>query len=103
MNHHGDLFVDIKVRISASCSQAKEGAFGVFVAAMSYQPPWRLGAEDTSNEDRDRPNPLNREWNSPAPLRVSKVVDSSKNSTADQLTKDPAEVDVGCLERYSVV
>lgn len=66
----------------------------ILKSTMANEPPGRLRTKNASYQDRNRPDPLNGKGNLPTPLGVAQVVDASKNTAADELAKDPAEVDV---------
>ena len=112
--HHRDLLLGVVD--TGVVGQSKNRSFGVLESAFSGQPPrpeglvldlyglffgeghLRLGGHEDTDEDGDGPDPLDGEGDLVGPF--SGVADqSSVDTRADDLSDDPAEVDVGGQER----
>lgn len=78
--HHGNFLLG---EIGGDTSdQLVDGSFGIFESSLSGQPPRGLGSEQDTDEDRDRPDPLDGERDLVSPLGL--VVDQSSVNTGDQ-------------------
>jgi hypothetical protein len=92
---HGDLLVDIKGDTTLARGQLQEGFLGLVVFAVTNEPPRRLGSEDDSDQNQRRPDPLQSKGNSVGPL-IFAGEHAAEDTCCDELSNDPAEVDVGC-------
>ncbi|KAI6765333.1 hypothetical protein HG531_012432 [Fusarium graminearum] len=75
-----NLRISVKGNITLG-DERKNGSLGILVALLADKPPGRLGSENGTKHDEWRPSPLQSKGNS--------------NSGTDELTNDPAKVDVG--------
>jgi hypothetical protein len=66
---------------------------------MTDEPPRGFGREEYSEEDGDRPHPLEAKGDAVRPLR-GVVCEGAKDADADDLANEPAEIDITrhCLE-----
>lgn len=95
MRHHGDLLPGV-IRSESRCSggESHQSFLGILGPALLDQPVGRFRRKGDTDNDRKRPDPLNGKRNAVSPLGV--VTDqSSQNTRSDDLTNDPAQVDVG--------
>ena len=82
MDHHSNSFVSLEVRVSTSRGETKQGLLGVFDSALADVPPRRFWGEDASDEDRKRPDPLDREGDTIGPFSCRKLVTLQRLSIA---------------------
>lgn len=94
MNHHGDGLIGLEVDVAVADSETLEGSLGLFDAAATNEPPGRLGSEVDSDDERNRPHPLQSKGNLVSQL-VSASDHSAENTRGDELAENPAKVDVG--------
>lgn len=77
------------------CDECKDGSLGVFISLLANKPPGRLGGKESTEHDERRPSPLESKGDSVGPV-TSHCAESSENASTDELTDDPAQVDIGC-------
>lgn len=92
MNHHGNCRLSLFSGEVLSCETLKR-PLSLLRTTLANKPPWRFGSQADADEKRDRPHPLKGEGDTVGPL--GGVVDkSTKDTRSNELTEDPAEVDV---------
>lgn len=94
VDHHGNRLVGVEGFLTVSDSQSLERLLGLVDAALANKPPGRLGGEPDSDYQGNRPHPLQGKGNLVSPLVVA-CNHASEHARGNELTKDPAEVDVG--------
>ena len=67
---------------------------GQFV--LTDQVPGTFGGKSDDDEQRDRPYPLNSEWNPVGPL-IRPILHTDHDSGGEELTHDPTQVNI-CRE-----
>ena len=93
-----NLEMDARASSSLPCRTSHHGLYvvSVFLYIGRYNP--RLWCKPADNEDGDWPNPLDHIRDSIGPFRA--VVDEClENARRNQLSDDPAEVDIRCQVR----
>lgn len=91
---HGDLGVGIKLETGLGADKLKNSLLGICMTTLTDQPPWRLWGKESSKNDERRPDPLDGEGDTVGPFGVH-VEESTEDTGRDQLTNNPAEVDIG--------
>jgi hypothetical protein len=94
VDNHGNRLVGIEVGLPFHRRKTKERLLGLFDAALSHKPPGALRSEEDTGDERDRPHPLQSVGNTVGPLILS-AGHSLDDSNGNELSKSPAEVDVG--------
>lgn len=102
VDHHGDSLVGVEVLLLVAAGEADERLLGVVEALLADEPPGRLRGEEDADDEGDGPHPLKGKGNLVSPL-VGTADDTSKNTAGNELTNNPAEVDVGSLNRELVI
>lgn len=90
---HGDLLIDIEVNATIARRQLQQSLLGFVVFAVTDEPPRTLRSEDNAYQDERRPDPLKSKWNAIGPL-VFSVEHAAEDTGSNELSHDPAEVDV---------
>lgn len=98
MPHHGDRVVDVEAIAAPTGSEACKRVTSLGIFALPDQPPRRFWGEVGAEEERDRPEPLDCIWDSPAPLVGARVQEPPQHAEADKLADTPASIDPGCEE-----
>jgi hypothetical protein len=63
--------------------------FGLIVATLTNEPPWRFGAEKNKWEDDYWPHPLDGKRNAIGPVTL-RVVETEENGIREKLPDSPA-------------
>lgn len=95
VDHHGDGFVGIEVGFAILAGQSEKGVLGLLNLAFTDEPPRRFGSEKNTDNERDRPHPLESVRDSVRPLVVP-FQHRHDNTDSNFLTDTPAEIDVCC-------
>jgi hypothetical protein len=94
VNHHGDGLIGSEVDIAVADGETLERSLGLFDAAATDEPPGRFGSKVDSDDERNRPHPLQSKGNL-VPELIIAGDHGTENTRGDELAENPAEVDVG--------
>ncbi len=93
VDHHGQCGVDLAVMLRLG--ESLEGLSGCFDSVCSDEVPRRLWCKPGGDEERNRPDPLDREGDLVTPLGA--IVDKTlQHASRDELSDAPAKVHVCC-------
>ncbi|KAI6747843.1 hypothetical protein HG531_008385 [Fusarium graminearum] len=95
VNHHGNRLVGLELGLGVAGGKSLQGNLGLFDAALSDEPPGRLGGEVDADDERNGPHPLQSKGDLVTPLVVAGD-HGAEDTRGDKLSQNPAEVDVGC-------
>lgn len=94
MHHHGNSLISIEISLLVLAGKAQQRLLSLIGLALADEPPGRFRSKVDTNEQRQRPHPLQTVRNAIRPFIVA-LQHGVNYANADFLSQTPAEVDVG--------